>query len=42
MKRKYVKKEKVIEVSPVKLSEFNKDLLFLTKEKFIEPKKRIQ
>jgi len=36
MKRKYVKKEKVIEVTPIKLADLNKDLLFLTKSKFTE------
>ncbi|MDT3403548.1 hypothetical protein [Mucilaginibacter terrae] len=28
-KRKYVKKEKVVEVTPVSLNQFNKDLAFL-------------
>jgi hypothetical protein len=36
-KRKYVKKEKPIEVTEIKLSDFNKDLLFLTK---IKPPKK--
>jgi len=36
-KRKYVKKEKVAEVSEVKLSNFNKDLFMLTK---IKPPKK--
>lgn len=36
-KRKYVKKEKEIEITPVKKSDFDKDLLFLTKVK--PPKK---
>ena len=36
-KRKYVKKDKPEEVTPVTLTDFNKDLLFLTKVK--PPKK---
>jgi hypothetical protein len=27
-KRKYIKKEKTVEVTPIKLSDFDKDLLF--------------
>lgn len=33
MTRKYIKKEKEVEITPVKQSDFNKDLLFLTKIK---------
>lgn len=36
-KRKYVKKDKPVEAAPVALTDFNKDLLFLTKVK--PPKK---
>jgi hypothetical protein len=36
-KRKYVKKEKEIEIVPISKEQFNKDLLFLTKVK--PPKK---
>lgn len=36
-KRKYVKKPKEVEVTEVKLSDFNKDLLMLTK---IKPPKK--
>ncbi len=37
-KRKYVKKGKKIEITPIKLSDFNKDLKFLTSGKFQEKK----
>jgi Fic family protein len=37
-KRKYVKKEKIIEITPISQAQFNKDLLFLTSGKFKENK----